>query len=340
MAPFDFLRKRKNISFFFGFFFVHCMRVLHLVLYSPAAHYDAMAEATRKLYALHSDKVETYYYFCDPDVKTETIDEKGFLHLPGKETYIPGILDKTLRAIQFLFDPTKHACVVRSNVSTVLNWTHLLPCIARTPQLFYGGTFVMTSDNIGGYKQDSSDLLAFAQGTCLIFAPKAIEILLQHQHLLNRSVEDDPSFAILFRDVAKALPQKIGTQFAFFNANCNVDTISAFRHHTFHSDRKSDTLCVTQCAHALITRLALKKGCVVDRVWYHTTDVTDQLKHLASATTLATAGNNAILDKLFGDPAPGVVKHLHVLTQRDGVFSQKANLQFFIDPNTLFLCVK
>jgi hypothetical protein len=110
-------------------------KVLHLVLYSP--EYRDMYESTRSFYA--AQKIPTYYYSFSPNISSEYELKGDQLLIRGTETYLPGILDKTLKALRYFpLDPYQY--VIRSNASTVVDFEPLLEELARNP-VDYAGSF-------------------------------------------------------------------------------------------------------------------------------------------------------------------------------------------------------
>lgn len=305
-------------------------KILHLVLFSNSPCYNAMKDATQKLYELYVDRVDTWYYHRDPSVSVPTLDAAlKVLRLPGEETYFPGILDKTIDAFEFMFDPNVYDCIVRSNVSTVVNFAHLLQHISAGAM--YGGTHIMCSDEISGSEpiENTDKPLQFAQGTCIILGPSIVDAIVKNRSLLNRTIEDDASIALLLKRTLKIRPSTFGTQYKFFSTLYNISDVSAFRNHHFHSNREEDTLNVRRATKTLQDFASLPKGRLVWKVWYHTLDVLEKIKQLCDHNngTWASNGNNMDLDRVFGDPAPGVLKHLYILCNH-ALLTQTATMLF------------
>ena len=320
----------------------HLRKILHLVLYSPSTTYDCMADVTRKLYALHAHEVDTWYYYCDPEVNTckhwmKLVDHPS---LPGKRTCLSGIIDKTIKALEMLdTNQSEYAAVVRSNVSTVINFDHLLDALDNAEEeIVYGGPHIMHESTVGGERT-----LRFAQGTCIILGHWAIELLLQKQHLLRKDIEDYRVFALLLKQEASIYPQQIETEFAYFENGYNISDASGFFPTVDLTLRIANkTLCLWFAVHTLCGQRIALRDQVVLTVLYHTKDITDviwkDLQDYKSEWTLS-GGDNGTLDQIFGDPAPNVPKQLHIITT-DQVFSQNADFTFYCEQNTHTLRVR
>ena len=77
------------------------MKILHLVLYSKEEYYDKMKELTSNFYKLYNKNVDTYYYYFDENIKDNYELIENNLKIKGKESWIPGILDKTIKAFKY-----------------------------------------------------------------------------------------------------------------------------------------------------------------------------------------------------------------------------------------------
>ena len=69
------------------------IKILNLVLYSKDNSYDKMYDITRRYYAKFYPQVKTIYYLFDDSISNPTFKD-DILLIPGKESYLPGILQK------------------------------------------------------------------------------------------------------------------------------------------------------------------------------------------------------------------------------------------------------
>ena len=332
-------------------------RVLHLVLFSEADHYVKMYQSTKTWYKQFEPNVKTLYYFRDASITEPIIDEeKQFLRVPGVESYISGILDKTIQAFEYFFDKKAYAFdfVVRSNISTVVNFPHLLPLLQSCLQnrnFLFGSTLCSVLTPVSDTTKlicDEHPGLKFAHGTCLLFHPSTISYLLSKKELLHKGVEDDVSFSLLFTQTQQEhkgvfLPRQMGLQYAGLNLTYNLDNVSAFRNHNFNSDRSVDVTNVGRATAALQKRydLRTKPSIPISKVTYgDTMDITKYIVVLCKAGgTWQSDGNNNTLDFLFNDPQPNTPKVLQITFNDSTVFAQNATLTFFLQ-NKDQLCVK
>ena len=72
--------------------------ILNLILYYPSPHENAMKDILTT-YLSKLTTVQFYFITLRPQ-KEEVVIEDHVMYINGTETYRPGILDKTIRAIQ------------------------------------------------------------------------------------------------------------------------------------------------------------------------------------------------------------------------------------------------
>lgn len=171
-------------------------KVLHLVLYSP--EYRDMYESTRRFYA--AQKIPTYYYSFSPTISSEYELKDDQLLIRGTETYLPGILDKTLKALRYFpLDPYQY--IIRSNASTVVDFEPLLEELAKNP-VDYAGSFahqLQWLDPANGITDRTYWGTRYASGTCIIMSREAAKKLLNHT--LDHKVIDDVAIGVAMKQL-------------------------------------------------------------------------------------------------------------------------------------------
>lgn len=170
------------------------MKILNLVLYSDnCEYYVRMYEALSGYYKGFSD-VATYFYKYDNNISNNIEIAGDIISIKGIETYMPGILNKTIDTL-LLFknngEYVKYDYIVRSNISSVVNFSLLIKQLQLNPVEYYGST------NIGHMKLDNVNV-PFASGTNIILSKKGYLTLVDNINLLDRAFIDDISIAIFF----------------------------------------------------------------------------------------------------------------------------------------------
>lgn len=185
------------------------MRILNLVLYSDDETYNKMKECLKEYYD-KIDFVKTIYYKYNNDISDDYLLKDNVLNIKGKETYIPGILDKTIKAFEYIVNEgiiNDYDYIFRTNISTIVNF-NLLKNQMLNIQM-YGGVNVMRLTWLhpeAGIIDHRWDGTYFVSGTCIIFRKEAIKYIIDYQHLLERNVIDDVAFGILFTKYLRLKP--------------------------------------------------------------------------------------------------------------------------------------
>jgi len=109
------------------------------------------------------------------------------LYVPGLESYVPGILHKTLEALVYCVRNFSFDFIVRSNISTVIDFRRL-PLNELTDTLVYASAHMWNKD-------DRSR--AFASGTNIILNRAAVEFMLMHRDRMRHDTIDDVAIGAL-----------------------------------------------------------------------------------------------------------------------------------------------
>lgn len=164
------------------------IKILNLVLYSTdnGGPYDKMKTHTSKYYSKFTN-VTTVYYQFDPSITEQYVYKNDTLLIRGKESYIPGILDKTVLALKyFKHNLNEYDYVVRSNISTIIRFDLLSEELNKNP-VDYGSGLCIEDNGI-----------KFCSGTSIIMSRQTVKELLERTHLLDRTI-DDVSIGVLIQ---------------------------------------------------------------------------------------------------------------------------------------------
>jgi hypothetical protein len=196
--------------------FENNIRILHLVLYSPGGSYDKMHEATSPLYK-NIKNVDTYYYCFSPDIPGDYKLDDDILYIKGDETFIPGILDKTIKAFEYFKDDLpNYTYIVRSNISTVIDFTKLKKELINQEVNFGGGVMMHLSSlnpPYGKITEENEHWLgtSYPSGTAIIFSSDTLQKLLTQTDKLHREVIDDVALGLHLRENNPEVePKQIG----------------------------------------------------------------------------------------------------------------------------------
>jgi hypothetical protein len=166
----------------------------------------------------------------------------------GKETYIPGILDKTMKAINYVKENYSDIdYIVRQNISTIILYSELINRIIESDidfggPLYYTKVYPNAESGLIGEKYNLYGHLPMISGICMIFSKRAIEFILAHiLEIMEYELVDDLSISYAFslipnEMIFKKINGNIGWNIDYNNDNAN--NIICYRNKT--NDRNID----------------------------------------------------------------------------------------------------
>ena len=200
------------------------MKILNLVLFSHSKEYDDMYRITREYYRRFPDVTTLYYTFSESLDITKGSESRSddILYFQGKESYIPGILDKTMKAFSYAVKTyPSYDYIVRSNISTIINFS-LLQNNLRSNPIQYGGGALLT------YNYRGVDIV-YASGTSIIVGMPLAKELCKKTDKVQYDIIDDVAIGILIKEYFPTVtPVSIGHLIVIPNMNggCNVQDLS------------------------------------------------------------------------------------------------------------------
>lgn len=203
------------------------MKFLNLVIYSDSEQYLQMYNVLNEIYSMYENnsivQVKTIF------VKHSDYDglQNNILHIKGEECLIPGVLRKTLKAFEYFADDLwKYDYIVRSNISTIIDFIQLSIHLEEKPIIFYGGgekvtlQWIHERDGITDTKWLGTN---FIVGTCIILTPPAVKFILAHEEYIHFDIIDDVSIGILMMQHNTACQvQGMNDKYLYIQQNCNL----------------------------------------------------------------------------------------------------------------------
>ena len=183
--------------------FTNNISIINLVLYSNDAEYDKMYDLTKKYYSRFSN-VKTIYYKFDERLTNEYELKDDILLIKGKETYIPGILDKTVSAFQYIDKHFEFDYMIRSNISTIVDFDLLTDYLQEQPIKYGGG---LKNSITGDKNHPDLEKLIYASGTSIVFSRSVLKEFLNKKQHIRKDLIDDVSIGVVMRDHLQPVEQ-------------------------------------------------------------------------------------------------------------------------------------
>ena len=174
------------------------LKIINLILYSPGnKYYDEMKKMQTvylEYFKLKNKDFSYYFYYYDPSIDKDYEITENVIKIKGKETYIPGILNKTIKAFEIVNKHFKYDYLVRTNISSVINFKILLNFINRNNPDSCGK---MWNLNNGNCKFKMHWGKKYYAGLCMVYKKNVINFFINNQNKLEKRVIDDQALGII-----------------------------------------------------------------------------------------------------------------------------------------------
>jgi len=119
------------------------------------------------------------------------------LYLPGIESFIPGVLNKTIDAFQWVTDHYSNCeYIIRSNVSTVVDVSGVISALSGEKIDYAGGSVrSLTMSDGYGVKEEHVGTI-YSSGTSIILSRDVVNEILQTKEQIQYSVIDDVAIGL------------------------------------------------------------------------------------------------------------------------------------------------
>lgn len=182
------------------------MKYLVLLIYNENVEYERLMYEEHTQYFSTKENFITHYFIVFREHQKEEIEiNYNIMSFKGKESFTPGILDKTIKAIKYINDilNLEYDILIRANTSTVINYDKL--------------NNIITSNNLNSYDYFSFNVhkiawvdisrgvmpyhagTIYAQGTNIFINRNTVNLLLANIDKINFNIIDDVSIGLTLK---------------------------------------------------------------------------------------------------------------------------------------------
>jgi len=149
-------------------------KAIILAIYNESLDvYSLLKQKSHSYYSVFSQDIKVFYITFRENQDEEIIEDGEFLYFRGTESFKPGIIMKTMRALNYINEKYSYDYAIRTNVSTIINCKNLLDYFNTIPKTNYTGGFVIFN--------------SFYSGIFILFSKDMAEVLssidLQHENI-------------------------------------------------------------------------------------------------------------------------------------------------------------
>jgi hypothetical protein len=154
------------------------MKIIVLIIASDTYYYNNMKEVWKTYMNIHPN-FKTFFICNNPDISEDIIVEEKTIYVKDYESYIPGILNKTISSFEYCLNNFEFDYIYRTNLSSFIDFYKAYNYLEKN-QFDYGGCGI-------GFDEQTY----FASGCGFILSKKGIKTLLDNKNLLNYNIFDD-----------------------------------------------------------------------------------------------------------------------------------------------------
>lgn len=179
--------------------------IIVLIIASDNEKYIKMQDIWRK-YMNNHPNIKSFFIKNDPTITEDVMlnENENTIYSKNIETYIHGILSKTLNAINYCFNNFDFDYIYRTNLSSMIELNKLYKYISTTDPFHYGAV-------IGNYNG-----ILFGSGSGFFLSKEAcIYLLINHRRLSDECIADDVCIGILLEPIYGIKPIR----------RCNIESL-------------------------------------------------------------------------------------------------------------------
>ena len=222
-------------------------KIINLIIYNPDVEYERDMKRVLEKYLATQIHVKSYFITLREQSEPVKI-EKNVMYIQGKESFMPGILHKTVKAMEYCLSHHEFDYMIRSNISTILDFSKM-KADGITSQ--YAGCRVFKLqwlDPKFGIHDKSLWGTRYLQGTHMILTQNAVQKLVKEQDNLRYDVIDDVAIGLVLGS-----PQQYG------NMVSNGESGATCYRNKTEGARKEDVERMTHIVERLINTFSNEK---------------------------------------------------------------------------------
>ena len=293
--------------------------ILNLIVYNPQFEYNEMKNIIIKY--LEIRKIKYFFYYYDNNITEEYIIENNILKIKGQETFLPGILEKTIKAFEIVTKDLNihYDYLLRTNISTIVDIEKLENYLNLNNVEYAGGhTWELNwLDPKSGIIDNRYFGLNFISGTAIIISYDNIKLLINNKNELNRELIDDVSIGLFFQKNNIKLTNIGNFTFEF----SNDESIIFYRNR--RNSRMSDICYMKLIIYKIINSNSYKNLKITEikktngilygknNKYFDITDIFNEcFKIYVNENLHIIIPKDIKFNDFFGDPCPGYVKEI------------------------------
>lgn len=220
--------------------------ILNLILFSNEncfyrEYYLKIVELQKEyMKSYKSNNNITFYFYCyKEDLQEEYMIEDDVIYIKGAETYVPGILEKTIKAFEITKN-MEYDFLLRSNISTVIDYSKLDDILYKIPDdvIYAGGSCRLLTWLDPDYGIHKVYNIPFILGTSIILKREGVHKLINNKNVLSETIIDDVAIGLFFNHFGDK-PYGLDSYYGY-NLSCMTNDVIFYRNRISYEKNKVD----------------------------------------------------------------------------------------------------
>jgi hypothetical protein len=168
----------------------HKYDIIFLIISSKNKNfYQEMKRLTRIYMIKYSYSINFFFVESDPNINPEMEIIGNDIFIKNKETYIPGIFIKTIKALKYINDNYNYDYLIRTNASSFFNIENMLKYLSNLPKEKFAIGFTLNIPKYGN----------FLHGTSIIITKDISYYLYKFYNKYYNKIADDVIISLILK---------------------------------------------------------------------------------------------------------------------------------------------
>jgi hypothetical protein len=164
--------------------------IIFLIISSKnKSYYQEMKGLTAMYMSKYPNNINFFFVESDPNIKPEMEIIGNNIFVKNKETYIPGIFIKTIKALKYINDNYDYDYLIRTNASSFFNIENMLKYLSNLPKERFAIGFTLNIPIHGN----------FLHGTSIIITKDISYYLYKYYNKNYLKIEDDVFISLILK---------------------------------------------------------------------------------------------------------------------------------------------
>ena len=203
---------------------IEIMKIIILIIAHDESYYNKYQNIWKRYMNIHP-YIDCYFIKCSENIENDIVidNENKTIYCKGIDSLNPGIINKTIKSINYILRNEIFDYIIRTNLSSIWDLDKLYNFL-KDKRFHYGGVI--------GYCES----FTFISGAGIFLSKDACYNLIKNNDILNKDYLDDVSIGYLFKDIYEKYEIQRKNIESVNDFSDNLDNYFHFRCHSTDKD--------------------------------------------------------------------------------------------------------